>query len=322
MDDKHLTRKQFLTFTGLAALGAASACSPIKQSRAESTGPKKRVLRIAHMTDFHVLGIKTAMDGMARALRHAQSQADPPDLIINTGDSIMDALETDKSRAEAQWDTFNSIIKAECKLPIMHAIGNHDIWGWGREDKNFESDPFYGKNMAIEKLGLSGRYYTFDRAGWHFVVLDSTHLPNEVSEYPYIGKIDDEQFDWLVKDIRDIPSDTPVCILSHIPIVTACELFDGENEVSGNWVVPAAWMHIDARRFRQLFLQYPNIRLCLSGHSHQHESLDYLGVRYLTDGAICGDWWRGPYLDFPPAYVMLNLYDDGSSDSQFVPYDA
>jgi hypothetical protein len=26
-------------------------------------------------------------------------------------------------------------------------------------------------------------------------------------------------------------------------------------------------------------------------------------------------------MSFPPAYVMVNLYDDGSSDSQFVPYE-
>jgi hypothetical protein len=26
-------------------------------------------------------------------------------------------------------------------------------------------------------------------------------------------------------------------------------------------------------------------------------------------------------MNFPPAYVMVNLYDDGSSDSELVPYD-
>ena len=282
---------------------------------------KTRVLRIAHMTDFHVMPNGNAPEGMAKALRHAQSQADPPDLIINTGDSIMDSLGADKSNAEAQWQVFQDILKAENKLPIFHAIGNHDVWGWGRQDAETQNDPLYGKNMALEKLGLQERYYSFDKAGWHFVVLDSNHLPNEVSGGSYIGKLDDEQFSWLENDVAQVDGSTPVCVVSHIPILCACEFFDGPNEETGAWVVPAAWMHIDARRFRGLYLEHPNIRLCLSGHSHQHESLDYLGVKYLTDGAVCGNWWNGAYLDFPPAYVLVDLYDDGSAESLFVPYE-
>jgi 3',5'-cyclic AMP phosphodiesterase CpdA len=274
------------------------------------------------MTDFHVWSLGGAPDGMTRALRHAQTQEDPPDIIVNTGDSIMDSLDTrDKGAVEAQWDVYNSILKSECSLPVIHAIGNHDVWGWGHPEASTNSDPLHGKNMALEKLGLDKPYYSFDRAGWHFLVLDSIHLPNEASEYPYIGRLDDEQFKWLTEDINSLAdTNTPICILSHIPIVAACEYFDGPNEESGNWVVPGSWMHIDARRFRDTFLQAPNVRLCLSGHTHQYESLDYLGVRYVTSGAVCGNWWKGDYLNFPPAYVMVNLYEDGTADSHFIPY--
>jgi 3',5'-cyclic AMP phosphodiesterase CpdA len=285
---------------------------------------KKRVLRIAHMTDFHVQPEGIAPDGMIRALRHAQTQADPPNIILNTGDSIMESLKApDKGYVEAQWDLYNTIIKEECKLPVVHAIGNHDVWGWGVSDSGVKNDPLYGKGFALEKLGLSKPYYSFDMAGWHFVVLDSTHPQNQPSENPYIGRLDDEQYQWLMMDIEEasITQNPPICIVSHIPIVAACEYFDGPNEESGNWVVPAAWMHIDARQFRQLFLRYPNIKLCLSGHTHQYEVLDYLGVRYMTNGSVCGNWWNGIYMDFPSAYVMVNLYDDGIADSLFVPYE-
>ena len=331
MTKKIFTRRDFLKLAGLTTLGTVSACTlsrpmdianpttqPAKTYRLDKQ--KNRVLRIAHMTDFHVQPEGIAPDGMIQALRHAQAQEDPPDIILNTGDSIMDSLEADKARTETQWDVYNSIMEAECKLPIFHAIGNHDVWGWAVSDPAVKSDSRYGKEMAIEKLGLTNRYYSFDRAGWHFIVLDSTHLPNEVSSYPYIGKLDDVQFQWLTEDINSVSSNVPICIVSHIPILAACEYFDGPNEESGNWVVPGAWMHIDARQFRGLFLQHPNIRLCLSGHTHQYESLDYLGVRYLTNGAVCGNWWWGAYMDFPPAYVLVNLYDDGTADSLFAPY--
>ena len=124
----------------------------------------------------------------------------------------------------------------------------------------------------------------------------------------------------MVADIEATPTTTPICIASHIPILAGCEFFDGENEASGNWVVPGAWMHIDARRFRQFFLAHPNVRVCLSGHTHQFEAEQYLKVHYQTDGAICGAWWEGDYLDFPAAYVLVDLYDDGTVESQFVTY--
>ena len=315
-----LDRREFLVSVGVAALGAAGACAPKHPPSTQSE--KKRALRIAHLTDIHAQPGGRSAEGMARALRHAQNQPDRPDAIFNTGDSIMDSLKADKTWTERQWETFSNVLQAECKLPITHVIGNHDVWGWDSPDTTIQEDPLYGKNMAIQVLGLANCYYSFKRAGWRFIALDSTHLPTQASQriHPYIGKIDDEQFQWLAKEIEKTPPETPICILSHIPILCACELFDGPNEESGDWVMPAAWMHIDARRFRQLFLQHPNVRLCLSGHAHQHEVLDYLEVRYVNSGAVSGNWWNGAYMDFPPAYVLIDLYEDGTSESTFVPY--
>ena len=351
MKKKTFSRRDFLKLAGLTTLGTVGACAQLTSPASPTAPPsltpqptatsqptttaqppatltpeqrRKRVLRIAHLTDFHVRPEDPAPDGMRRALRHAQSQQDPPDVILNTGDSIFDSLEQDKSRTEAQWEVYNDILASENKLKIIHALGNHDVWGWGMPESAITNDPLYGKEMALEKLGLSNRYYSFDLAGWHFVELDSTHPRNEVSSYPYIGKLDDEQFQWMMDDVNMIAmtSTMPICIVSHIPILAACEYFDGPNEESGNWIVPASWMHIDARRFREAFVQIPSVRLCLSGHTHQYETLDYLGIRYMTNGAVCGNWWDGIYMNVPPSYVMVNLYDDGSADSQLVPYEA
>src|SRR6185503_8394400 len=138
-------RRDFLKLAGLTTLGVASACAPAQiVATATSTTPptpttqptetpvpakqKNRVLRIAHMTDFHVQPEGMAPAGMARALNHPQNQLDPPDIILNTGDSIFDALETSKSKAVGQWLTYKSIMKNECSLPVIHAIGNHDVW--------------------------------------------------------------------------------------------------------------------------------------------------------------------------------------------------
>ncbi len=337
MDKRRLTRRDFLIHSALT-LGAAAVAGcgdfgtdpPLSATATPEltaippstpTGEPRHVLRIAHLTDMHVLPQSHATEGLAQVLRHAQNLAPQPDFILNTGDCIMDALNASKESALAQWQAFREVFDAECSLPVFHCIGNHDIWGWGSADTTIQSDELFGKGMALQQLGLPSRYYSYDQAGWHFIILDSTH-PRimQDSKIPYTGKLDEEQYLWLESDLKASPAETPVCIASHIPILAACTYFDGLNEESGNWIVPGAWMHIDARRMRSLFLKHRNVRLCLSGHAHQHDHGEYLGVKYLCDGAVSGNWWSGDYLDFPPAYVVVDLYSDGSSDHRFIAY--
>ncbi len=86
----------------------------------------------------------------------------------------MDAFAQTRSDTQAQWDLWNRVLKAENGLPLRTCIGNHDIWGWERSKSQANgSEPDYGKNWAVRALGLPGRYYSFDRAGWHFIALDS-----------------------------------------------------------------------------------------------------------------------------------------------------
>ena len=162
-------------------------------------------LRIAHITDMHVDPYGPGVDGLTRALRDVHACTPAMDFILNTGDCVMDSLEADKSRTEKQWDAFTSVLKAECRLPVFHAIGNHDVWGWGLAagpQAEVSGDPLYGKGMALAQLGLPGRYYSFDQAGWRFLVLDSTHVPEGEVKYPYTGKLDEEQYKWLAAAAR------------------------------------------------------------------------------------------------------------------------
>ncbi|HLC35008.1 MAG TPA: metallophosphoesterase [Anaerolineales bacterium] len=310
-----ISRRDFLRGSLLLSGAALSGC------RARPAAGRTRVLRVAHVTDIHVEARSRARVGMAQAFGHIHAQQEAPDFILNTGDSIMDGLATPKEYALARWETFATVIRETCRIPVYHAIGNHDVWGWGLPQAD-TTDPLYGKGMALQALGLAQRYYAFTSGGWRFIVLDSTHPQEIESEIPYTGRLDEEQYAWLEAELVATDAATPVCVASHIPILCACEFFDGDLAVSGNWVVPGAWMHIDAGRLRQLFLAHPNVCLCLSGHAHQVDRVEYLGVRYSCDGAISGNWWQGAYLDCQPGYVMVDLYDDGSSEIEFVAYEA
>lgn len=327
--EAEIGRRDFLKLGGLA--GAASVLAgcgvspktPNEETPASGSGGGKAVLRIAHITDMHIEPSGPGVKEFTRALRQVHALAPAVDFILNTGDSVMESLERDRDRTLRQWEAFNRVLKAECTLPIHHAIGNHDVWGWGLpagQRAAASNEEEFGKGMALEQLGLPERYYAFDEGGWRFMVLDSTHQADITTGMAYTGKLDEAQYAWLAQQLESTPSTMPVCIVSHIPILAACEYLDGDNETSGNWVVPGAWMHIDARRICKLFWQHPNVRLCLSGHSHQVEDLRYHGAKYLTNGAICGNWWQGAYFDFPPGYVIVSLYADGSAESEFVAY--
>lgn len=317
-----MNRRRFLQAAGAAAAGATLGCATVPECDPCSMGnvmpPRKRVLRIAHLTDIHVQPEKGAAEWLADCLRRVQSLPGPPDVIFNGGDTIMDSLQRDAARTRTQWDVWKRVIKAECSVPILNCIGNHDIWGWDREKSSTTGlEPLWGKQWAMEAMGIDHRYWSFDRAGWHFVVLDSTHIdPDRV----YVARLDEEQFEWLRDDLAAVRKDTPVCVLSHIPILCACAFYDGDNEKTGNWVVPGKWVHIDSRRIKDLFWEHPNVRLCLSGHIHLLDRVDYNGVTYLCNGAVCGNWWDGHYDKTPPGFALVDLYDDGSFEHQYMTY--
>ncbi|MBS1721267.1 MAG: metallophosphoesterase [Armatimonadetes bacterium] len=277
---------------------------------------RKRALRIAHLTDIHVQPERGAAKGMEAAIEHAQGQKDKPNMIITGGDLIMDSLGADADRTRTQWSIFTSVLKANLELPVEHTIGNHDVWGWNDRAK-YQNESKFGKVWACEVLGLTKPYRSFDKAGWHIIILDSVHRKEGNG---YTARLDDEQFEWLQGDLAKVPAKTPILVVSHIPIIAVCSMFDGENEKTGNWVIPGAWVHIDARRIKDLFKKYPNVKMCISGHEHLLDQVVYNGVNYFCNGAVCGGWWGGDYYECTYGYTLIDLFDDGSFENRYVPF--
>jgi 3',5'-cyclic AMP phosphodiesterase CpdA len=294
-------------------IGASAAALP----GTAAAGPRARgkPFRVAHLTDPHVMPERRAGEGFERCLVACQTHK--PDLILLGGDLIMDAFAVDLSRVQAQWTVFKRVLAANVSKPVEACLGNHDVWGWGDVAK-YEGEPGFGKQIALEALELQRSYRSFDRGGWHFIVLDSVH---RLAGSGYTARLDDEQFAWLESDLRAVPSRVPVLILSHIPVLSACAYLDGDNEASGDWKVPGAWMHIDARRIKNLFHRHPNVKVCLSGHIHLVDRVDYLGVSYLCNGAVSGAWWKGPNQEFGNGYAIVDLFPDGAFTSTYHQFD-
>ena len=307
-----MKRKSFLQ-TSAAVIG-----SSLLPSLSFARENRKKPIRFAHLTDIHVKPGLVPESGMAKALQHAQQQEPKVDFIINGGDSIMDSLEADKQKTQTQWDLFKNILQKENSLPIYHTIGNHDIWGWFIKENKPDNDRLYGKLWVTETLEMKTRYYRFTRGNWHIIVLDSTQL-NPAGGY--IGKLDPVQLDWLQQELLLIPADQFICIVSHIPILSICSgLFFDKTELNGDLLIKRNLMHTDFLVLKKLFIKYPNIKACISGHIHLQDEVQYLGINYYCNGAVSGNWWGGSYQEFAPAYAVMELFDDGSSRRTMVPY--
>jgi len=283
-----MKRRDFISNS--AGLGAAVLTNP---STILTTQEKKPPIRVAHLTDIHIKPGKDIEASVAKAMHHAQILVPEIDFIINGGDSIMDSLEADKEKTQIQWDLFTSILKKEISLPVYHCIGNHDIWGWFIKENKPENERQYGKVWVVETLQMKNRYYSFSKDKWHFIVLDSTQL-NPAGGY--IGKIDEEQLVWLQTELASVPKEKFICIVSHIPILSICAgLFFDKTEANGDLKIQRNLMHSDFFALKKIFNNYSNIKICISGHIHLQDELNYLGIKYYCNGAVSGNWWKGSF---------------------------
>ncbi len=362
MTSERLTRRSWLKAAGRgpAAIATGGLATPAfaadtgaAAAATTATAGRKRLLRVAHLTDIHVQPERAADQGLIACLHHVQSHKDKPDVIFTGGDTIMDAMAKPFDRTKLQWDLWHGLLKQECSLPVFSAVGNHDIWGWNKKrSQTTGQEPQWGKKWATEALRLDRPYHSFDRAGWHFVFLDSVAPapvdPDAASDdaaaaaaaadtprarrraaagkppkgpKQYIARLDDEQFAWLAGDLAAVDPKTPTMVVSHIPIFSVAVMMGGNVDQEGDVRLPMGGMHTDYRRIRQLFREHPNVKLAVSGHLHLQERIDFGGVSYLCNGAVSGGWWKGKNMnECDNGYALVDLYDDGSFDSQYVHY--
>lgn len=261
-------------------------------------------LTIAHITDVHIRGNDNIPSRAAKCLQEVLKNK--VDFILNGGDSIHDASYDTVTRKQVieQWAVWDKFISST-DLAVYSCIGNHDPW-WQAPSK---TDEMYGIPYAVKRLKIPDRYYSFDKKGWHFIVLDGNNKGIT---------LDREQMEWLTNELGRLASGTPVLIMSHYPILT----------VTGTW---EGGQHGDHKALKALFYKHKDkVKLCLSGHQHLLDQAWYNGVDYFCNGALSGFWWdKGDdksaadfyYQETPPGYAILKLYPDGTYENKYIPFD-
>jgi 3',5'-cyclic AMP phosphodiesterase CpdA len=309
-----LSRRNMLGGALAGGLGLAGAL--VLGSRDRRSEPQS-AFRIAHLTDLHVHA--GAIGEVRLAVQHALSHDAAPRMIVTGGDLIYDAMARSERSVSRQWRQFHRAFDGAGAIRVEHIIGNHDIWGVNSKKCGTTGrEPLIGKAWAKRELGLDRLYRSFDAGGWHWVLLDDVQaLPEHAT---YEGRLDEEQFAWLEADLRDSDPAVPVVVVSHVPILSSSAFFLPQCNDTDRWNLPFMLMHADARRIVGLFERHGNVMLCLSGHTHLVDHVEYKGVNYLGNGAVCGNWWTGAFQGFEPGYGLVDLYPDGSFESRYCSY--
>lgn len=264
---------------------------------------KRPALTVAHITDVHIRPEENIPARAAAWLEQVKSHQ--PDFFLNGGDSIHDASYdgVSKERTLEQWEVWDQFRQVISDFEVYSCIGNHDPW-W---DVPSKADEMYGKPYVVKRLGIPAAYYSFDRAHWHFIILDGN------DEGIRLGA---EQMEWLRNDLESLAPNTPTLVMSHFPITSVT------NDLVGG-------QHQDHKELKSLFYQHRDkVRVCLSGHQHLLDRTWYNGVHYFCNGSLSGFWWgegdefsagKQYYLETPPGYAILELFENGEVKNTYYP---
>ncbi len=294
-----MNRRNWLKNTGIVT-GAAI----VVPEKIVANKKKKAVLTVAHITDVHIRNQDDAPNRFKKCLEDVKKHK--LDFILNGGDSIFAADYNDVSREKMleYWSIWDGCTKTVESYEMHSCIGNHDPW-WSAPSKQ---DEMYGKDYVVKRLKTPGRYYSFNKKGWHFIILDGNN--EKIS-------LDEAQYQWLEKDLEQLSKNTPVLLMSHYPIFGATPILEGGG-------------HSDFKKLKNLFYKHRDkVKICLSGHQHLLDSTTYNGVQYCCNGAMSGFWWEkgdehsaGPYYyqETPPGYAILEFYEDGTVNNTYFPH--
>lgn len=279
-----ITRRQALST--LAAPAALAAAAPAK-------------FRFVHVTDLHIQPELRAAERCRQCLDAINRER--PAFVIAGGDLVFDALAVPRDRAKLLFDLYTDTAK-RIEAPLHNTLGNHDVFGLYERSGVSPAQSGYGKKMYEDRIGA--RYYSFDVQGWHFIVLDSIGL---TSSRTYVGSIDEEQIEWLRRDLERTGPSAPIVVVTHVPLSTGVL----------QWMMPKHdWKMIvvnNAAEVLELLHRY-NVKAVLQGHTHIVETLQYRGCQYITSGSVAGESWKGPKWGIHPEGFGV-LHVEGNSIS-------
>jgi hypothetical protein len=111
---------------------------------------------------------------------------------------------------------------------------------------------------------------------------------------------------WLAADLQTVASSTPVIGVVHVPLVTGFLTFAGDPTRP-----PGRYSTLSVANTPQVLAAFEKHNLIgvLQGHTHVNEIVEYKNTKFITGGAVCGNWWHGPRMGFAEGFTIVSLRD-------------
>ncbi len=192
---------QCMAWAGTGVIWSISGGIPTSRAFGQKMGDSKGDLNFVQISDSHIGFNKPAnpdVNGTLQAtIEKINSLMVQPEFIIHTGDLSHLAK-------ASEFDTMDGILQGAKPKQIFYVPGEHDTSG----DDGKQYLERYGK-------GTKGRgWYSFDQKGVHFVGLVN------VGAQEGLGKLGDDQLEWLQEDLKARSASTPIVLFAHIPLWT------------------------------------------------------------------------------------------------------
>src|SRR5580658_1023415 len=158
-------------------------------------------LSFVQISDSHIGFDKAANPDVTATLREAIAKinglSEPPAFVLHTGDL------SHLSKA-SEFDTLDQTLKSMHTEKIFYVPGEHDVLN----DNGEQYRERYGKGS------LGDGWYSFDTNGVHFI-----GLVNVINlKAGGLGRLGNEQLEWLEQDVKRLKSSTPIVVFAHIPL--------------------------------------------------------------------------------------------------------
>lgn len=275
------SRRRFLS-NGTLVLAAAAGFGLQKSITATNVSPSIS-LRIGLVTDLHhadkpAAGSRFYRETITKLNSAAEEfQKSGLDFVVEMGDLIdaADSVETELSYLRTINREFSKLSSDR-----HYVLGNHCV-------------DTLTKTEFLQEVGQKESYYSFDRAGFHFIVLDACFRNDGV---PYGRKnskwndanIPPAELEWLREDLKSTKLRTIVFVHQRLDVTTD----HGVN---------------NCVEVRDILKNSGHVLAVFQGHSHQNDLKDFDGIHYCTLVAMV----EGSGREKGGASV-LELHDDGT----------
>jgi len=263
---------------GVLVLGAVAAGSAVVLGDAQGKQLQFALVTDLHYADKPSAGTRHYRQTLGKLQEAAKQYArDKPTFIVELGDLIdaADSVETELAYLAAVNREFSVIGKDR-----FYVLGNHCV-------------DTLKKQEFLEAVGQDKSYFSYDRQGVHFIVLDgcfrSDGEPYQRKNFKWDdANIPSEELEWLQADLA--ASNRPTIVFTHQRLdVTKSHSVKNHAEV------------------RRVLEASGKVLAVFQGHSHDNDLQELNGIHYCTMVAMV----EGADLS-SSGYSLVSIEPDGS----------